>query len=416
MIQKIVHDGDVYNQIDLDDFLIDKNNDISNIKKTIEVSGKEIEIYDNRISFVGFVLNPNGDLLVSLPKHYQFNAQSIGSDCQIIFKIITKFIQKRENKYIGPLRGQEWKSNYPFSSFFGVYEYYLKHGLYFDIDNALSEKQSGKMDWKNTIKLSKKYIVNGKFLFYPFFRQKPIRVESFITMCMAYVINYTASKFNFVINVQPVGYNNLPGNFGTNKSAIVDELLRIRGRVFDDEKSALIRDLIYYFSNLNEGGSFYLKHYNFAAIWEDAIRTYVSHHFSGVRNGKIFFSNSPVKTTKFDKPRFYPNLAKPNEYFVPDCYGCSKSSQFIFDAKYYTDIDGLMYKELCYLFFLTDYLDSIKCRVTKFKKTFCALLIPFETRKTETNFKINPLFSRHFKDLIIYEEYFDIKQILQLYC
>ena len=232
---------------------------------------------------------------------------------------------------------------------------------------------------------------------------------------MAYVINYTASKFNFIINVKPVGNAYLPRDFGNNTSAIVDELIKIKSRVFDDEKSLLIHNLINYFSNIHEGGCFYLKHYNFASIWEEVIRIYISNHFQGAKNGRILFSKSATGPVKFCKPSFKPNLAKPDEYFVPDCYYCNGSSQFILDAKYYEDVDGLMYKELCYLFFLTDFVDSIRHKALKFKKTFCALLLPSENRRTEANFKMNPLFSRHFKDLTIYEEYFDIKEVLSFY-
>ena len=154
-----------------------------------------------------------------------------------------------------------------------------------------------------------------------------------------------------------------------------------------------------------------MKHYTFSSIWEDAVRRYLGRHFVSVKGDIIELSDMPLGTTKFLKKTFSPNEAANAEYFQPDCYLEKGDAQYIFDAKYYVNSHGLMYKELAYILLLKDMRDYIDKKPI-FSKTYCAVILPSEERKTLVNFKMNPLYNQYYGDVKIMEEYFDIKKVL----
>ncbi len=415
MVKRIIHDGDIFEPDLLDEYQIDQANDIAKVKRKNLLSGEEDEGFDYRVSFVGFVTNKENDFLVVLPKRYRIDANSFNQDCSILFKCISRYYQRKKTTYLGSKKGDEWSSNYPFSPFFGVYDYYLKYGLYFDKQDALNQRTGGRIDWKSTIRLSKKYIANNKIVMFPFLRKVSVSAETFLTICMAFIIDYTAEKFGSFINIDTIEYEIPRIDLNSGRKRILDELLRLKKKVFDDEKISLIQNMIEFFSQLNEGGSYYLKHYNFAAIWEDVSRHYVSNHFDGVSSlGSIELSLCEKPKKSFDKPSFNPNLFKPDEFIQPDCYFVEDNIQYVLDAKYYLNIGGIMYKELSYLFLLTNYRDSLSAN-PKYKKTVGALLLPSDHRETKINFKMDPLYNKEFSEITLFEEYLDIKDVILYY-
>ena len=414
MIKKIIHDGDIYNPNFFSGFNLDVINDVAKIKKIDINSGNEIDGYEYHVSFVGFLLDARDDVLLSLPKQYKHSPGNEELECRQILKALVKYSELHYGTLSNYINSKDLSCNFPFDSFFGIYEYYKKYGLYHDQKIEISAKQHGKIDWKSTIHLTKKYVIDDDVVIFPIFRKKSVNIETFLTICMAFAINYTITKFYFFFDypLVDVDFDLSSYDLLGNKQVVLSELEKIKKNTFSDVKTSLINNLICFFQRLSGKKSYFLKCYNFSAIWETAIRLYVCNHFDGEDSGKLKISDQKKVPKEFIKPTFYPNSAKPNEFMQPDCYFIDAKNQYILDAKYYLHIDGIMYKELSYVFLLKEIRDYINDS-PKYKTTICALLLPSDSRKTALSFEMNPLFNLEFQDLKIYEEYFDIRIVLE---
>lgn len=414
MIKKIIHDGDIFDSFFFDGFDFDQVNDVEKVRRRDVDSGNKINSFDYRVSFVGFLFNDSDDVLVSLPKHYLSVIGNEEEECKQIYRTLIKYCQLNNYDFSKYLNDNNVSTNFPFDSFFNIYEYYEKYGLYYEQRSDLTTKQHGKIDWKSTIRLSKKYIVDDELVLYPFLRKNSVNIETFLTLCMAYSINYTIRKFHIFLEYPLVDFDLSSFDLMSNREAVVEELRRIKKTTYNDLKSSLIDNLINYFRRLSSKGRYHFKCYNFAAVWEEAARYYLSNHFDGVDSGMLKLSSNRTAEKTFVKPVFRPNIAKANEYFQPDCYYAEDGNQYILDAKYYLHVGGIMYKELSYVFMLKDIRDYVDGS-PKYSSTVCALLLPSESRKTTKSFQMDPLFNKTYQDVTIYEEYLDIKKVLEEY-
>ena len=191
--------------------------------------------------------------------------------------------------------------------------------------------------------------------------------------------------------------------------------MQLKQQTFKDNEQQLIENLICYFSEVNIGGHFYLKHYSFSSIWEDMIKDYLCNFYKEINSSHeiVLDKNNPRKLV-FQKKSFHVNAAKPTQYISPDYYCESENTQLIFDAKYYSDIKGMDYKQISYLFMLSGMKDSITDK-KKFKKTYSALILPSEKRFTKIHFQIDSMYNDTY-DFIITEEYMDIRDVMISFC
>lgn len=414
MIKAFAHEGDIFeNDALAKEFRLNLKKDITFIQKVDADSGKETDLFDQRLSFVGFASNEKDDLFVVFPKHYRVD--NLADDARSLFAVLAKHFRKKHKNFYGIKPDCQIDSTFPFDAFFQIYRYYELFGLYFDERSIVQPNSGGKIVWKDTIRRSGKYLYDGnKFAMFPFYFRKKMNVSTFLTTCMIFAINYTIEKFGMLVNLPKLQEQTPNLDYIKQRSSIVSELLRIRKTVFRDTAIALIDSLIAFFQRINTSGYYWLKHYSFSSIWEEALSDYLSGHFDGIKGGALSFSAKPSAPITFRKETFRPNLANPNNFFQPDCYGTAADSQFIFDAKYYLAPHGIMYKELAYLFLLRDY-SSPADAGKKYKYTYCAVFLPSESRKTGLNFKIDPAFNSSLGEVTIYEEYLDIKEVLSEY-
>lgn len=203
-------------------------------------------------------------------------------------------------------------------------------------------------------------------------------------------------------------------SFFDDKELIIDNLHLLRQQTFKDNLLILIDHLINFFSELHEGGSYYLKHYAFSSIWEDMVMDYLRVYFKEVQSDKIVFGCRRNNEINFSKPSFRPNLANRNHYFTPDYYYTEKDTQLIFDAKYYTEVKGMDYKQIAYYIFLNEYRDD-PIKAIKYAKTHSALILPGEKRESKIHFKMDPQFNLTNRNLVISEEYLNIREIIDFY-
>lgn len=125
-------------------------------------------------------------------------------DISLLFKVINKYYFEKLNviktdKYFG--YDNEFDSDYPFSSFFGIYDYYLKYGIFHRDDLIIVEGLNGKLSWKKIIQSSNVIISDSNLVFLPLYSQQRDLKEDFMSECMVYVINHTIKSFSFLFNL-----------------------------------------------------------------------------------------------------------------------------------------------------------------------------------------------------------------------
>lgn len=361
-------------------------------------------------SFVGFVINDSGDSLIVLPKHFAWT--NIMTDSTVLFRAITRHPQLHPDKYVGD-RKKHFASNYPFASFFVVYDYYKKYGLYRETEQSVSLNSSGRIDWKRTIQQSTKIPVDDTVVFSPLRYRATKNVETLITECMSFVIGYTLSRFGFLFEGE--SFSHYPNrNLLENKDYVIGKLLEERNRSFLDTKIDLIDALISFFSGTNIGGPYYLKHYSFEKIWESAALSYLRSRFQGVCNGQLCLSDSPTGPSDFNKAYYALNIASPGQTMEPDYYLLDDGLQCIFDAKYYSSVDDVDYKQLVYTMLLS-HLINPKTGEEYCLDTCSALILPSETRSSRLHFKIDSSQVNLQNGLEIYEERLPASEVLYYY-
>lgn len=366
-------------------------------------------VYD----FVGFVSNQNNDLMFVFPKH--FKIVNFEADSRLTFECIAKHMQKRPDLYIGENSDEVFESNYPFAAFFEVYKYYENYGLYIEEKTFIKPNTGGRVSWKDTISRCNKYIVGGNITLFPVYYRKDYHFTNFVTECMIYVIDYTINKFGFLIGLEQTGENFPEIDMFEEKDYVISILHQLRQQTFKDSEQILIDNLIGFFLNINTGGNYYLKHYTFSSVWEDMVTNYLCMFYKEINaSHEIVFDKVMPSHVSFSKTSFHINAARKSQYISPDHYGSDCSNQLIFDAKYYNSVVGMNYKQIAYVFMLKEIRDNL-FSTPKYSKTYSALILPYEHRKTKMHFMMDPLFGESSSDVIITEEYIDIVDVMKTY-
>lgn len=414
MIRDYSRDGEEF-----DRFLLEKegfelhHNDFRKKNKLDPKTGEPTDEYISVLNFVGFLINEENDVFSVFPK--RFAIQDIDKDSGNLFRVIYKHQQRRPDAYLGNEYGKKFKSNYPFASFFGIYDYYIKFGLYFEDRKQIKPSIGGKISWKETIRLSNKFILGNQIVLLPIYYENKYYYSNLLTECMIFAINYTIDKFGVFIGFEKIDRDYSESFFFDDKELIIEHLHLLKQQIFKDHLLVLIEHLINFFLELKEGGSYYFKHYVFSSIWEDMVMDYLKTHFKEIRDNKIVFGNKRSTEIKFLKPSFHPNLANSKHYFSPDYYYTTEDTiQLIFDAKYYTKINGMNYKQIAYYLFLNEYRDDI-ANPAKYSITYSALILPGERRESKIHFKMDPRYNLTNKNFIISEEYLNIYDIVNFY-
>lgn len=380
-------------------------------KTNVDNNGDFTEVSETVLNFVGFQINDKNDMFSVFPKN--FVVKDILKDSNLLFKVISKHFQRRADYYFGNEYGQKYISNYPFAPFFGIYDYYSKFGLHFEDKKFSKSNAGGKANWKDTIRFSNKIIKDSKINLFPIFYEKKYYYSTFLSECIIFSINFTYEKFGFLIDMNKIDMNCSFEYFINEKQNIIINLYSLRQQTFKDNLIVLIDHLINFFNDLNEGGSFYIKHYYFSKIWEDIVKEYLAVNFIEVKDNSLVFGHNKGNNISFIKPIFKPNLANLNHFIMPDYYYENDYFQLIFDAKYYSEIRGIDYKQVAYYFFLNEYHKNL---VTKCKRlTYSSLILPGEKRESKLHFMMDPIFNNSNRDFVISEEYLNIRELLYFY-
>ena len=224
------------------------------------------------LDFVGFVIEKE-KILAVFPKHFFNNdnnfekqdKKQIEENVKMLFKVINKYNTENQSKaiadkYIG--YKDNFESDYPFESFFKIYEYYKKYGIYKEEEERLSKDMSGKISWKDTIQRANVIVSNQNLIFLPIYTKKKNNNNAFLGECMKFVINYTIKNFSYFIQLPPVYEKESKIDFLTNREYTLRQLYQYKNTVFKDYQKELINALINFFEKYNKkatGGAIHFK-------------------------------------------------------------------------------------------------------------------------------------------------------------
>lgn len=415
MVKLIFNDGDQLipeeiKEIKAEGFIIDELRDFTVASSTESFIGSSRKL---RLNFVGFTINSNGDILTVFPKKY-CHGSNILVDQKKIFEVIFKHIQKSPNLFFGSEFKNNLSSNYPFTAFFSIYNYYERFGLHFQDFTRLRPNGCGKVNWKETIRRSQKFIVSNNLLIFPIYYNEKIRLDTFITECMIFAIDYTIDKFSVFIDKEKTNRSFPEFDFLNHRKYVLDRLHSVKSLTFSETHISLVNNLISFFSVFDSSGRYYFKHYSFANIWEVLVMKYLRDHYLRFEDKKMVLSDTKLSTQKlFEKKVFHPNLACGAQSIQPDHYLEDGDNQIIIDAKYF-EPNGMDYKQISYLVILKGIRENLSSP-PKFKNTFSALIIPNETRSSKLHFEINPLFNDELINHFISEERVSMNKLIDFW-
>ena len=216
------------------------------------------EISASVFDFVGFVFIDN-NILVVFPKHYTTTASisllnsshaELTHDIKLLYGVIRKYSERSESSskakaYIGAYEGYD--SDYPFESFFAIYDYFQRYGLYKEKEEKIAPGSSGKVSWKKTIEKAQKIVSNGNLIFAPIYVKKKNLNSVFITDCMAFIIDHTIEHFHDFLSLRNTGCNRDRFDYFGNIDFVISQLNQYSNRVFKDIHKQLITNMISFF-------------------------------------------------------------------------------------------------------------------------------------------------------------------------
>ncbi|MCC4312328.1 hypothetical protein [Carnobacterium maltaromaticum] len=416
-------------------------------------SGKN-EYFETVCDFTGFLINKENDVLPVFPKHFPIKRENLENDSRLLFNVLMKAQNKKPVSMIGQDATNNFQSDYPFESFLRVYNYFSEFGLLFEDRKIIKPNQGGRIKWKETISKGEIYLERGKIVLFPFYYERKYNFSTFLTEAMVFAIDYTLMKFKYFIDLSDTGREFPDFDFLSSKEYVVEMLHSYKETEFKDSTVDLLDALISFFTQIKAGGNYYLKHYSFKGVWEKMVEEFLNGNFDSFVNGELLLKSN-VHKALFKSPTFYPNSLNDSHYFQPDYYFVDDfRNQIIFDAKYYSKIHGMNYKQICYNLFLKDYIgaeypDNIKSRVMfpsavireyggyptdddcyynfigkerimgkivpTYKNVFSALILPSEVRGRKQHFQLSSIYAQGNPNLFISEEYFNIKEVMQYY-
>lgn len=393
-----------------------------NLVQGLDTRFRNKKIDSETFDFVGLVCTKE-ETLVVFPKHFfdidNTSINSIGNSdkkdlISLLFKVIYKYIENtksKADKYAG--YKLNFDSDFPFSSFFSIYNYFKQFGIYKEKISKTKVGYNGKISWKKTIQKSSKYISNGNIIHFPLYVKQNSSNHVFISDCMAFAIDYTLDRFSFLFSLPKTNYNHSNINFLDNINYVIKKLQQLRNELFKDIHVRLINDLISFYQNTknhNFGGDIHVKIKYFNLVWEEMITHYLNKHFIGIdENTKelIFDINQRESKIIFRKKTFQVDDSS-NKYSIePDHYVIDDNLQYIFDAKYYNSLKQLNYKQFSYHEILKNKRDN----------TISALIIPSgKINSSRIHFSLKNEFSLNgINKTTIYIQELNIKEVMESY-
>lgn len=364
-----------------------------------------------RPDFVGFILTEK-ETIISFPKHYYSKVNIIkNEDISLLSKLMikTRFLAGLNNEF-------GVYDNFPLSSYLYICDYYKKYGLYNETRKKQEKDYKGRINWRNTIRKSNKVVSGGNLIFLPFIVEKNISLEVFITECMVYILNEGFNRFGKFFNIG-IRINKKTNNpIFKNKDFVIKQLSILKSKYFKDSEILLIDNLINYFkwSNKNKNKTILITK-NFENYWESMVQAFINSNLYNIESsGELIFKNN-CKRYKFEKQSEYieskkiieSGLSRKFNVEYDHLYITLNKIAYLFDSKYYKQIQNLDYKQMAYYFILKSSQKHIN------KEVVNGLILPTEEGY---HYKIH-LDTRDreglLEDLFIVEHYLNVKKVIE---
>lgn len=310
------------------------------------------------INFVGVVMSKD-NVLLSFPKHFNYNNLSINERKEYIKSISSLLINGKSTT--SPLKKKKRKSGeFPVDSYLIVANYFKKYGIYNKKVKVENKTNSGKPNWKKTIRKSSKIIQDNGIIFLPIVSTKNKNRSVFLSDCMEFILSNTYEQYSELLNFL-MPYRNFPSDsIFKNFRACVRKLKLIKNHYFKDSEKDLISAMISYFEWMSSRNrTLAITTSDFSTYWESMIHVLLNKQFVGFNNNKLLFGNEPkfkflkkTERTETKENRKYSKTKGFSIEFDHISINDKKNKIILFDSKYMNKIKDLNYKQAFYYYFL----------------------------------------------------------------
>lgn len=310
------------------------------------------------INFVGVVMSKD-NVLLSFPKHFDYNKLSIDERKEYI-KSISSLLVNGKSTTNPPKKKKHSSHEFPMDSYIVVVDYFKKYGIYNKKIKVENKTNSGKPNWKKTMKKSSKIVQENGIVFLPIISTKNKNRSVFLSDCMEFILSNTYEQYseflNFLIPYQKFPTDSIFKNF----RACVRKLKLIKNHYFKDSEKDLISAMISYFEWMSSrNGTMAITTSNFSAYWESMIHVLLNKQFVGIKNNNLVFGDKPefkflkkTERTEAKENREYSKTQKFSIEFDHISINDEKDKIILFDSKYMNKIKDLNYKQAFYYYFL----------------------------------------------------------------
>ena len=331
-------------------------------------------------------------------------------DIKLLIQVFLKYYKQK-----GESLKKESKENsaFPIFHYLEICKYYYRYGFYKKREKSIKKSSKGKIDWKKTFVKSDRIYTESNIFFKNIYSKSVDEKEIFITECMKYVLSEGYNNFGKHFKIGIKYDEKINNKIFLNSFLVIKKLKVYSGQLFKDYEVNLIKNLIGYFESEDRIGNnrIGLSTNRFENIWEKMVGEYIQKNPEefGLPEEVVLENEKKIKFGTTENKGIKKNSDNEEYFFVFDHYYEDKNEVYLYDSKYYKEINHLNEKQVLYHYFLT----NVKNK--KIKKN--RLILPKNencTLKKRVHIKFDVMSENNEKG-IIEEMYVDIKKVIEEY-
>ena len=218
------------------------------------------------------IITPYGFLLPeSIKKWDKYNLKKVKN----FIKSIDKALKYNKNRYETTSYSTDYINKDGYSLLYGmeILLDYIKNGQYKEYENYYKTSNSGKIDFKKTIKSKQPLIYNNSFIYTEYIsKSKKINDEDIVKIAQGNIINHFLGNIGYIVWGGKIHINT--PKIKLNKNLVI-KLKKIRNECFITNKKQLLTYMINYIENLesveDKSGKFEFSIVG-STLWEEVVR------------------------------------------------------------------------------------------------------------------------------------------------